>query len=51
MFLLLLALFWRHNLSAYKRQHSRWERSFVQRCGTLVEQDRLSTNRAVGGSS
>jgi hypothetical protein len=39
-FLLLLVLFWTHNQSAYKRQYSRWERSFLcQRCGTLVEQE------------
>src|SRR5438876_4760245 len=43
-FLLLLVLFWRHNKFAYKRRYSRWERSFLcQRCGTLTEQDRLST--------
>ena len=50
-FLLLLVLFWRHNQSTYKRRYSQWERSFVcQRCGTLTEEDRLSTNRVVGGS-
>ena len=39
-FLLLLALFWRHNQSAYKRRCSQWERSFLcQRCGTLTEQE------------
>src|SRR5207302_3691793 len=43
-FLLLLVLFWRHNQFTHKRRYSRWERSFLcQRCGTLTEQDRLST--------
>ena len=43
-FLLLLVLFWRHNQFAHKRRYSQWERSFLcQRCGTLTEQDRLST--------
>ncbi|OLB25756.1 MAG: hypothetical protein AUH13_29655 [Acidobacteria bacterium 13_2_20CM_58_27] len=43
-FLLLLVLFWRHNQFTRKRRYSRWERSFLcQRCGTLTEQDRLST--------
>ena len=38
MFLLLLALFWRHNQSTYKRRYRQWERSFLcQRCGTLTE--------------
>ena len=39
-FLMLLVLFWTHNQSAYKRQYSRWERSFLcQRCGTLTDQE------------
>jgi len=38
-FLLLLVLFWRHNQSAYKRRYSQWERSFLQRCGTVTEQE------------
>jgi hypothetical protein len=39
-FLLLLALFWRHNQTTHKRRYSQWERSFLcQRCGTLTEQE------------
>jgi hypothetical protein len=39
-FLLLLALFWRHNQFTYKRRYSQWERSFLcQRCGTLTDQE------------
>ena len=38
-FVLLLVLFWRHNRSAYKRQYSKWDRSYLcPRCGTLTEQ-------------
>ena len=37
-FLLLLALFWRHNQFTYKRRSFQWERSFFcQRCGALTE--------------
>src|SRR5215472_5852398 len=37
-FLLFLVLFWRHNQSTHKRQHSQWERSFLcQCCGTMTE--------------
>ena len=37
-FPLLLALFWGHNQSTYKRRYRQWERSFFcQRCGTLTE--------------
>ena len=41
MFLLLLALFWRHhNHSTYKREYSKWHRSFLcQHCGALTEQE------------
>src|SRR6266566_4217327 len=39
------------SLAALDR-YAHWKRSFLcQRCGTLTEQDRLFTNRAVGGGS
>lgn len=38
--LLLLVPVWRNNQSAYKRQYSEWERSFLcQHCGTLTERE------------
>jgi len=36
----LLAMVWRHNPSAYQRQHADWDRSFIcQRCGTVSQHD------------
>ena len=46
--LLLLALFWRHNQSAYKRRYSQWECSLLcQRRGTLIEQELTSAREWV----
>ena len=37
-FVLLVALYWRHNHSTYQVQYAQWNRSFIcQRCGTLFE--------------
>src|SRR5713226_4556417 len=37
-FLLLAALFWRHNHSTYQSQYARWNRSFIcERCGTVSQ--------------
>jgi len=39
-FPLLLVLIWRHNHSTYKREYSKWQRSFLcQHCGALTEQE------------
>jgi len=39
-FMVLLLLIWRHNHSTYKREYSKWDRSFLcQRCGALTEQE------------
>lgn len=36
----LAVVFWRHNRSAYREEHQRWNRSFLcQRCGTISEQE------------
>ena len=42
-FILLLALFWRHN-SSYQTQYGRWNRAFIcERCGTVSQHDFPST--------
>jgi hypothetical protein len=39
-FVVLVALFWRHNHLVYPRQDAEWDRSFLcQRCGTVTLQD------------
>jgi hypothetical protein len=39
-FLLLVALFWRHNHSTYQSQYAQWNRSFIcERCGTVSQHD------------
>jgi hypothetical protein len=39
-FILLVALFWRHNHSTYQRQYAQWNRSFLcERCGTVSQHD------------
>ena len=42
-FILLLALFWRHN-SSYETQYAQWNRAFIcERCGTVSQHDFPST--------
>ena len=39
-FLVLLALFWRHNHSTYSREYAEWDRSFLcERCGAVSQHD------------
>ena len=39
-FLLLVALFWRHNHSTYQSQYAQWNRSFIcERCGAVSQHD------------
>ena len=39
-FILLVALFWRHNHSTYQRQYTQWNQSFIcERCGTVSQHD------------
>jgi transcriptional regulator with XRE-family HTH domain len=39
-FLVLLALFWRHNHSTYSREYAEWDRSFLcERCGEVSQHD------------
>src|SRR5712691_5401430 len=38
-FLLLVAIIWRHNHSAYEQKYARWNESFIcERCGTVSQQ-------------
>lgn len=44
-FILLVALFWRHNHSTYQTQYAQWNRSFVcQRCGAVSLHDLPGTS-------
>ena len=44
-FLLLVALYWRHNHSTYRSQFAQWDRSFVcERCGNVSEHDLSDTS-------
>jgi hypothetical protein len=44
-FIVLVALFWRHNHSTYRRLYAEWDRSFIcQQCGSLSQH---STGRLV----
>lgn len=39
-FLLLVALYWRHNHSTYQSQYAQWNRSFIcERCGAVSQHD------------
>ena len=39
-FLLLVALYWRHNHSTYQSQYAQWNRSFLcERCGTVSQHE------------
>jgi hypothetical protein len=39
-FVLLVALYWRHNHSTYQAQYAQWNRSFIcQRCGTVSQHE------------
>ena len=39
-FILLVAVFWRHNHSTYRRRYAGWDRSFVcERCGAVSQHD------------
>ena len=39
-FLLIVALFWRHNHSTYQSQYSQWNRSFIcERCGAVSQHE------------
>ena len=39
-FVLVVALFWRHNHSTYQRQYAEWDRSFIcERCGAVSQHD------------
>ena len=39
-FLVLVALFWRHNHSTYSREYAEWDRSFLcERCGAVSQHD------------
>jgi hypothetical protein len=44
-FILLVALFWRHNHSTYQWQYAQWNRSFIcERCGTVSQHDLSSAS-------
>ena len=39
-FVLVVVLFWKHNLSTYPRQYAEWDRSFIcERCGIVSQHD------------